>query len=183
MRTLIIYGHLHKNGYCGHILKEVIRHFDQKKEDYDYLDLYEMNYDPRVAALNPDDSVITNDEDHVLQKMFKNKRLIIIYPIWWGVMPAILKGFFDRTLTVGFAFKYKGKIPKGLLKNKAIVFQTMGGPRFLIRLMGNRPKKNISKDILGFCGISSRVYQFGSCTGVQKAKIKEISQVVNSVLS
>ena len=33
-------------------------------------------------------------------------------------MPAILKGFIDRIFVAGFAYKYEGVIPKGLLKGK-----------------------------------------------------------------
>jgi NAD(P)H dehydrogenase (quinone) len=36
---------------------------------------------------------------------------VIIYPIWWVSLPAILKGFFDRTLYSGFAYKYHTSDP------------------------------------------------------------------------
>jgi NAD(P)H dehydrogenase (quinone) len=35
--------------------------------------------------------------------------IMLIYPIWWGSMPAVLKGFFDRVFLPDFAFK-KGKV-------------------------------------------------------------------------
>jgi len=183
MRFLIVYAHLHKDGYCGHVLKQVTNFLDSQKKKYDILDLYEMDYDPLVRAFTPDGAVQTNSEDRVLQKMIKNKHLIFIYPVWWGVMPAILKGFIDRTLTTDYAYYFEGNIPKGLLKNDAIVFQTMGGPRFLVRLVGNRPMKNIRNDILRFCGVKTKVYQFGSCRGVEQQKLNEITKTVKYALS
>ena len=33
-------------------------------------------------------------------------------------MPAILKGFIDRIFVAGFAYKYEGALPKGLLQGK-----------------------------------------------------------------
>jgi NAD(P)H dehydrogenase (quinone) len=29
----------------------------------------------------------------------------LVYPVWWGSVPAIMKGFLDRTLLPGFAFQ------------------------------------------------------------------------------
>lgn len=77
-------------------------------------------------------------------------------------MPAILKGFFDKILISGFGFKYnKHGIPIKLLKDKkATIITTSGGPKIYYFMFDNRMKKNISKDILGFCGIKIKYYQF-----------------------
>jgi len=43
----------------------------------------------------------------IIQKKIKNSQeIILIFPIWWGGMPAIMKNFFDTNLTSGFSFKY-----------------------------------------------------------------------------
>jgi putative NADPH-quinone reductase len=41
------------------------------------------------------------------EKILWAEHLVWIYPIWWGSMPAILKGFIDRLFLLGFAFKKK----------------------------------------------------------------------------
>jgi len=176
---LIIYAHPNKEGHCGVILKQV-KTILQKK-NYQVLDLYYMEYDPvvRQNEITKDAGIIPTRETKVFHKMIKNSKLIFIYPNWWGSMPAILKGFIDRTLTNKFAYEFKGQRPIGLLKNKAVVFTTNGSPLFLLKLLGNRPKKAIKKDILGFCGIKPKVVQFGSCRKMRKEKIKEINNRVN----
>jgi hypothetical protein len=42
----------------------------------------------------------------IQKQITESNHLIFIYPVWWGSMPAILKGFFDRVLTPGFAFRF-----------------------------------------------------------------------------
>jgi putative NADPH-quinone reductase len=60
--------------------------------------------------------------------------IIIVHPNWWGMPPAILKGWLDRVLRPGIAYRFvandKGEgVPLGLLKARAaIVFNTANTP-------------------------------------------------------
>jgi NAD(P)H dehydrogenase (quinone) len=60
-------------------------------------------------------------------------------------------------LVSGFAFKYDGKLPKGLLKNKsAWVIYTIDSPSFYIRLFRNNAEWTVVRDaVLKFCGIKN----------------------------
>lgn len=51
-------------------------------------------------------------------------------PVWWGSLPALLKGFIDRTFLPGWAFKNRGHgLPDGLLAGRtARVISTMDSP-------------------------------------------------------
>lgn len=35
------------------------------------------------------------------------EHLVFIYPTWWGSLPALMKGFIDRTFLPEFAFRYR----------------------------------------------------------------------------
>jgi putative NADPH-quinone reductase len=60
--------------------------------------------------------------------------IVIVHPNWWGMPPAILKGWIDRVLRPEVAYRFvandKGEgVPVGLLKAKAaIVFNTANTP-------------------------------------------------------
>ena len=66
--------------------------------------------------------------------IFEADHLVIIHPVWWGSMPAIMKGFFDRIFLPGFFFK---KIPnskkweKLLINKSARIIYTLDTPRLL----------------------------------------------------
>ncbi len=81
--------------------------------------------------------------------------LLFIYPIWWWGMPAILKGFIDRIFVAGFAYKYEGTLPKGLLKGKkAWVINTLDSPLWYVALLYRSADWIIMKrGVLRFCGI------------------------------
>ena len=83
--------------------------------------------------------------------------LVLIFPLWLGDMPALLKGFLEQTLRPNFA--YSGGMDRGqfqkLLKGKsARVVVTMGMPAVIYRLyFGAHGLKNLRRNILSFCGV------------------------------
>lgn len=83
--------------------------------------------------------------------------LVIIYPLWLGSMPALLKGFFEQLLRPGFAFEYQksGGIAKKLLTGKsARIIVTMGMPAFVYRwIFSAHSLKSLTRNTLRFCGI------------------------------
>ena len=83
--------------------------------------------------------------------------LVIIYPLWHGSMPALLKGFLEQLLRPGFAFEYQksGGMAKKLLKGKsARIVVTMGMPAFVYRwIFFAHSLKSLTRNTLWFCGI------------------------------
>jgi Putative NADPH-quinone reductase (modulator of drug activity B) len=82
--------------------------------------------------------------------------LVIVYPLWLGEMPALLKAFFEQMARPGFAYSHgKGPFKNGLLTGKsARVVVTMGMPAFLYRLYyGSHSLKALKIGILRFVGI------------------------------
>ncbi|HOH98971.1 MAG TPA: NAD(P)H-dependent oxidoreductase [Bacteroidales bacterium] len=84
--------------------------------------------------------------------------LVLIYPNWWSTFPALLKGFIDRTLLPGFAFKYrKGSLlwDKLLTGRSARIIVTMDTPPWYYRYVLGKPGHNaMKKGVLGFCGFN-----------------------------
>jgi NAD(P)H dehydrogenase (quinone) len=52
------------------------------------------------------------------QRFLKADLVVWIYPIWWGGMPAILKGWFDRVLAFGFAYADGRRYDSGFFPGK-----------------------------------------------------------------
>ena len=86
------------------------------------------------------------------------QHLLIVFPLWLGDMPALLKGFFEQTLRPGFAIgkAAPGRMPKKLLKGRsARIVVTMGMPAFFYRLYYRAHSvRSLKRSILEFCGIA-----------------------------
>lgn len=190
MKTIIIYAHPETPGHCPYILDEVKIGLEAKNHEYEILDLYKMRYDPvlheeeHYTAGNDNKNI--SQENKIIQEKIKQAGLLIfIYPVWWGTMPAILTGFFDRVLTPGFAFRFaKFGIPLPLFKGKrAEVFITSSTSRFLHPIFGYYPRPLIKRGLLGFCGIKSRLHHFDRARRLtEKSKLK-LKAMIKKALS
>jgi putative NADPH-quinone reductase len=94
---------------------------------------------------------------------------VIIYPNWWGTMPALLKGLFDRVWLPGFAFNMrknsKGELILGWkkrLKGKtARVFVLSGSHPLLLWLFFGDYTNEIKMGILWFAGFKTKISFIG----------------------
>lgn len=84
------------------------------------------------------------------------EHLLIVFPLWLGDMPAMLKAFFEQVLRPGFAFAYRTKgFPEQRLTGRtAHVVITMGMPVFAYRwVFFAHALRLLKRNILGFVGI------------------------------
>src|SRR5690349_12677916 len=101
--------------------------------------------------------------------------MVILFPLWLGDMPALLKGLFEQALRPGFAYQAATArgLPKQLLKGKsARIVVTMGMPAFFSRwYFRAHSLKNLERNILRFVGIAPiRASIIGSVEGIGAKK-------------
>ena len=62
------------------------------------------------------------------QRVAQARLFLFTYPLWWGGMPAILKGWFDRVMAYGFAYADGQRFSTGWLQGRhAMIGLTTGG--------------------------------------------------------
>jgi putative NADPH-quinone reductase len=85
------------------------------------------------------------------------EHIVLLYPLWLGDVPALLKAFFEQVMRPGFAFRYReGGLPEKKLKGRsAHIVVTMGMPALLYRTFyGAHSLKSLERNILKFVGIA-----------------------------
>ena len=82
---------------------------------------------------------------------------VVIYPLWLGTMPALLKGFLEQVLRPGYAYQgpAMGSGFRKLMAGKsARIVITMGMPALVYRwFFRAHSLKSLERNILGFVGI------------------------------
>jgi len=84
------------------------------------------------------------------------QHLVIVYPLWLGCMPALLKAFFEQLARPGFAVPAgPARLDAGLLRGRsARIVVTMGMPGWFYRwYFGAHSLKCLKRNILQFVGI------------------------------
>jgi putative NADPH-quinone reductase len=86
--------------------------------------------------------------------------ILIVHPNWWGMPPAILKGWIDRVLRMEIAYRFVANdqgegVPQGLLKAKtAMVFNTANTPDDRERELFGDPLESLWKRcVFNLCGV------------------------------
>ncbi len=102
--------------------------------------------------------------------------LVLVYPLWLGTLPAVLKAFLEQVLRPGFAFTIAGKggasWQKALTGKSARIVVTMGMPALAYRwYFGAHGLKNLKRNILAFSGIApARDSLFGMVEAADERK-------------
>ncbi len=81
--------------------------------------------------------------------------LVIIFPLWLGGAPALLKGFFEQVFRYGYALTPPGEPPKGLLVGRsARLVVTMGMPSAVFRVVfGAFGVRALERGVLWLSGV------------------------------
>lgn len=130
MNILIIYAHPNTNTFSNKLLESCVEEAHVFGHKTEVRDLYRIGFNPVLQTSDfaaSKSGNLPDDIRHEQELITAADLLIFIYPIWWGGMPAILKGYFDRIFLSGFAYVHNDSVHQSLLSGKnAMVFCTQG---------------------------------------------------------
>lgn len=174
-RILLIYGTPKSSGLChalGDAYAEGARSQDHVVRS---LKLASLQFDPILRGGYEQGQVLEADLLDAQRQIHWAQHLVFVYPVCWGGIPALLSGFFDRVLTPGFAFKVHGRrdpaneLLKGRSAELLVTLDTP--PRYFRWIFGAPAHRQMSRSILGFCGIrTTRLTEFAPIRGASEAQ-------------
>ncbi|MNW46894.1 Glutathione-regulated potassium-efflux system ancillary protein KefF [compost metagenome] len=178
MNHLIVYAHPHEGSFNNAILDTAVNALKSKGHEVSVRDLNKLGFNP---VLSPADTAALREgnapADIATEQEYLKKADVItfIYPIWWTGLPAILKGYVDRTFSYGFAYQYnaQGGVDKLFTGKKGVIINTHGTPGEIYDSIGmsNSLKQTSDGGIFEFCGIEVlEHFLFGGVTTVATDK-------------
>lgn len=171
MNIHIIIDHPWEESFNYVILSGLSETLQQAGHSIDVLDLNQDGFNPVFSqaelALYTQGGSLDPKVKEYQQRLINADYLVMIFPVWWNMMPARLKGWMDKVLLPGFAFT-KGQFPDPLLTHMsgAMVLTTSGASDEEVRetyhgVIG----WGLCKGTLEFCGISPVIWHNFGDTG------------------
>ncbi|MFT8358415.1 NAD(P)H-dependent oxidoreductase [Bifidobacterium aquikefiri] len=186
---LAILGHPDAESFNHAIFESYISGLPQEYE-VRKLELGSLRFDPvlrfgyhkRMAA----DPVIKQSQDLLTWA----DHIVLVFPCWWTGMPSLLKGWFDRVLTPGFAYNEDNsslmslgmRTKKHLAGRTATIIATYHGPSWYFTLNGFSPVRIVKQQILGLCGIrTTQILQLGWVDSPRKDSLRRRQDFLDRV--
>ena len=127
----ILYAHPYDKSFNHAVLDTVKNSLDQQGKEYCVFDLYADGFNPALEAASLRLYSRGETADPLAAKyldvLLKSDEFIMIFPIWWATIPAIVKGFFDKVMLSGQAYQYSESgelIPNKIDISRTIMFTT-----------------------------------------------------------
>jgi NAD(P)H dehydrogenase (quinone) len=113
MHVYILFAHPSRQSFNRAVLASFCAGLADAHHTYEVGDLYEMGFEvaldlaqyEREVGLDPE-APVPPDVQAEQEKIARADALAFIYPVWWSDCPAVLKGWFDRVFTYGYAYYY-----------------------------------------------------------------------------
>ena len=163
MQVSVILAHPNRQSFNHAIAQAAIAQLRQNGHQVAFHDLYAEEFDPILPLGEiPKEASVSKEVERHCQEISSTDGIIIVHPNWWGQPPAILKGWVDRVIRPGIAYRFadgdQGEgVPIGLLKAKvACVFNTSNTtPEREARVFGD-PLETLWKNcVFGLCGVKT----------------------------
>jgi NAD(P)H dehydrogenase (quinone) len=192
MNTLLVYAHPNPQSFNAALAKAIAEEIVANGGKIKVKDLYTMHWNP-VMGMEDFQGIyngsIPADVKQEQADVAWADLVIMLAPVWWYSIPAILKGYIDRVFTFGFAYKYSASGPVGLLKGKKGLFITTSGANRQDAEMGGMIA-TLNKALTGVFGFSGfeekKLFNFFAVTAIsdeeRREMLVEVKKLVKSMV-
>ena len=151
MNVLLLYAHPVETSFNAALHRQVVERLTARGHVVDDCDLYAEGFDPRLTRA---ERLGYHEVPHNIEsvrsyvdRLRSAEALVLCFPVWNYGYPAILKGFFDRVFLPGVSFRLVDGDVRPALHNirKVAAVTTYGGSRFRAMLMGDPPRRLVTR--------------------------------------
>ena len=169
-RIAVIVGHPDPRSFCAALAGAYAEGARAAGAEVRLINLGELSFDPVLHQGYHENQPLEPDLLAAQEAIRWAEVLVFAYPNWWGTVPALLKGFLDRALLPGFAFKYRENSrfwDRLLAGRRGRLLVTTDTPGWYYRTVIRAPGHHMMRRaVLGFSGVKPvRTAVFGPVRG------------------
>lgn len=156
---LIINGHPDKESYIAALSAAYLKGVQESEADVKNINIIDLSFNPNLQYGYRKRTDLEPDLLDAQEKLRWADHIVWIYPVWWGSVPAVMKGFLDRVLLPGFAFKKReGSVwwDKYFIGKTSRIISTLDQPPWFYTWINSCPSHHAMKKLtLNFIGVKS----------------------------
>ncbi len=108
MKILVVLCHPRSNSLTSQIAEAFSQGAIKAGHQVELLDLYKENFDPVLRIEDePNDGSLENytlEVQSEFKRLNNNDAVVMVFPLWWWSLPAMLKGWIDRVWNYGLMY-------------------------------------------------------------------------------
>ena len=160
MHTLIVVAHHNPRSLTHSLAAQIALGLTQAGTTVEMADLSAEGFDPSFSAadlaVHHQESPAPADVLAEQARIDRADELVLVFPVYWWSMPALLKGWIDRVFANGWAFDFSAdaKLEKKLLHLRVHLFGVGGADAGTYARHGyaDAMKTQIDHGIFDYCG-------------------------------
>jgi NAD(P)H dehydrogenase (quinone) len=137
---LVILGHPSPDSFNSAVARRYVEAVRANHQEAILRDLYALDFEPRLAEserLPSGGDALGLDARTELELLHQCDVLTFVYPLWFGMPPAIIKGYIDRIFGAGFRLESLKRPDQKLMSGKQLaVLSTSASTRPWLEAQG-----------------------------------------------
>jgi NAD(P)H dehydrogenase (quinone) len=109
LRILIVFAHPLETSFVSSLHARVVEILRSRGHIVDDLDLYAEKFDPVMSPEGlrhyVDTSMNTREVEDYVRRLRAAEALILVFPVWFDGLPAIMQGYFQRVFVPGVSVR------------------------------------------------------------------------------
>jgi NAD(P)H dehydrogenase (quinone) len=190
MNTLVVVSHPDPHSLTHQVAHSVVEAIRSTGTTVETADLAAETFDPRFSAadlsLYRGNGSTPSDVAEEQTRIDRAEHLVLVFPMYWWSMPALLKGWIDRVFVEGWAYEYGDRVFVKKLDRLTVHLVVVAGDdadSFERHGVYQAVRTQIERGIIEYCGatVGSTNFLYGSDTRTREELAPEISTIGSTV--
>ena len=170
MNALLVHAHPDPTSFSRQLLDRAVAGLESSGHSCQIIDLYGMDY---PAGMSRTEHLAYSSANPIADATVASHAaslaacdiLVLVYPTWWSSMPAILKGWIERTFVPGTAFQLDddtGRLSPLLGNIRHLVgITTHGSPWWYVKLVNDNGRRTVTRALRASTGLRTKTTWLG----------------------
>jgi putative NADPH-quinone reductase len=149
-RALVVHAHPSSTSFNHHLAQTTVNALSVN-HDTELIDLYRIGFTPEMTLdehrrYHSGRPIIDPTVAAHAELLLQAETLAFVFPTWWSGLPAMLKGWLEKTMVPGVAFEFdtRGRVKPALHNVQRLVgVTTYGSPRWKMRVVGDGGRRTL----------------------------------------